>query len=242
MFDNFILISNSVISGTLVSVWSLPSAGFSNPGYLGAPASQIADITGFDITTGQSLSIAFEGTYTGQVVSHEQTLDNTGAAGWFSVQGAAGSGAGGPTSTGSTTATEYVFPVLGVRHRIKVTALSTGTLQARVGLSSAPIAMATTSGGGGGGGGGGTSVPLGYQQIVGLVAATALTVPAGATYAVIVTESQSVRWRDDGVDPTAAVGEPLLTGQSLIYNGTPMTAIKFIQTAATATLNISYYR
>lgn len=242
MFDSFTLISNSNVSGTLVSVWSLPSAEFSNPGYLGAPASQTADSTGFDITTGQSLSIAFEGTYTGAAVSHEQTMDNTGAAGWFAVQGAPANGVGGVTSTGSTTATEYVFPVLGVRHRIKVTALSTGTMQARVGLSSAPIAMAAVAGGGGGGGGGGTtSVPLGYQQIVGLAAATALTVPTGATYAVIVTESQSVRFRDDGVDPTAAIGEPLLTGQTLNYNGS-LSAVKFIQTAATATLNILYYR
>lgn len=84
------------------------------------------------------------------------------------------------------------------------------------------------------------STPKGYQQIVGLAAATALTVPAGSTYAVITTQGQAVRWRDDGTAPTAAIGMELLVGQALNYNGS-LAAIEFIQEAATATLNISYY-
>lgn len=86
----------------------------------------------------------------------------------------------------------------------------------------------------------GNRTPKGYQQIVGLAASTALTVPAGALVAVITTEGQNVRWRDDGTAPTAAIGFNLNVGQALFYDGS-LAALKFIQQAATATLNISYY-
>jgi len=82
---------------------------------------------------------------------------------------------------------------------------------------------------------------LGYQQIVGLAAATALTVPAGCGYAMVTPEDQSVRWRDDGVDPTATVGYPLAAGSELQYSASSFATLRFIQTAATATLNIIYY-
>lgn len=83
----------------------------------------------------------------------------------------------------------------------------------------------------------------GYQQIVGLVASTALTIPGGSTSVMLITtEGQSVRWRDDGVAPTAAIGQLLLVGQVLIYDSLSFAALRFIQTAATATLNASYYR
>ena len=83
--------------------------------------------------------------------------------------------------------------------------------------------------------------PLGYQQIVGLVAATGLTVPGGATYASIQVSGQPVVWRDDGVAPTASVGMPLGQDATLNYSG-DLSAIQFIETAVAATLNISYYK
>lgn len=82
---------------------------------------------------------------------------------------------------------------------------------------------------------------LGYQQITSLSAATALTVPDGAMYAIIVPETQSVRWRDDKVDPTASIGMPLSSGFALLYDG-DLKRIKFIESAASAKLNVSYYR
>ena len=85
-----------------------------------------------------------------------------------------------------------------------------------------------------------TTVCLGYQQITSLSASTALTVPAGATMALIVAETQAVRWRDDGTAPTASVGMPLATGTSLSYDG-DLKAIRFIQQTASAVLNVSYY-
>lgn len=86
----------------------------------------------------------------------------------------------------------------------------------------------------------GVFAPLGYQQITSLSAATALTIPAGATVAVIQAETQAVRWRDDGTNPTASVGQPLTTGVLFTYRGN-LTAIKFIEQTASAKLNVSYY-
>lgn len=85
-----------------------------------------------------------------------------------------------------------------------------------------------------------TFAPLGYQQITPTVS-TLLTVPDGATRAVIVAEAQAVRWRDDGTAPTAAVGMPLAVGVTLEYSGT-LRAIRFIEQTSAAKLNVSYYR
>jgi len=82
--------------------------------------------------------------------------------------------------------------------------------------------------------------PLGYQQITSLSAAAALTIPAGAHFALIQAETQPVRWRDDGTNPTTTVGMKLAVGDSLWYSG-DLTAIRLIEQAASAKLNISYY-
>jgi hypothetical protein len=55
-----------------------------------------------------------------------------------------------------------------------------------------------------------------------------------------VAETQAVRWRDDGTDPTASVGMPLATGVSLSYDG-DLKAVRFIQQSASAIINVSYY-
>lgn len=89
---------------------------------------------------------------------------------------------------------------------------------------------------------------LGYQQITSLSSATALTVPTKdlnglncrPSIAIITPEAQAVRWRDDGVAPTATVGMPLAVGVTLQYDG-DITKIKFIDQVAGAKLNITYY-
>ena len=89
---------------------------------------------------------------------------------------------------------------------------------------------------------------MGYQQITSLSSATGLTVPARTpnglnqkpTFALIVAEGQSVRWRDDGTAPTASVGMPLVVGVPLQYDGS-LDRIQFIEQVAGAKLNISYY-
>jgi hypothetical protein len=85
-----------------------------------------------------------------------------------------------------------------------------------------------------------TTVCLGYQQITSLSTATALTVPTGATMALIVPETQAVRWRDDGTNPTASVGMPVAVGESLNYDG-DLKSIRFIEQTASAKINVSYY-
>ena len=80
----------------------------------------------------------------------------------------------------------------------------------------------------------------GYQQLTSLSAATALTVPSGATVALIQAESQSIRWRDDGTNPTPTVGMVLAAGESVFFTGS-LSAFKAIEITASAKLNISYY-
>jgi hypothetical protein len=83
--------------------------------------------------------------------------------------------------------------------------------------------------------------PLGYQQITSLSASTTLTIPEGARAAIIEAESQAVRWRDDGTAPTASVGQPLASGSDFLYTG-KLSKLKFIEQAASAKLNVCYYR
>ena len=85
-----------------------------------------------------------------------------------------------------------------------------------------------------------TTTCLGYQQITSLSSSTALTVPAGAALALIVPETQNVRWRDDGVAPTASVGMLVPANSSMSYDG-DLKAIRFIAATSGAILNVSYY-
>lgn len=79
------------------------------------------------------------------------------------------------------------------------------------------------------------------QYGLALTAATALTVPTGAVMAEICAEAQAVRYRDDGTAPTASVGIPIAAGACIQYVG-PLADLKFIQEAASATLDVSYYK
>ena len=90
---------------------------------------------------------------------------------------------------------------------------------------------------------------MGYQQITSLSSAQGLTIPeidptsglkAMPTFAIIVSETQAVRWRDDGTAPTASVGMPLAAGVTLQYDG-DLKKIRFIEQTASAKINISYY-
>ena len=85
-----------------------------------------------------------------------------------------------------------------------------------------------------------TTVCLGYQQLTALSTSSSLTVPTGATLAIMVPESQPVRWRDDGTAPTSSVGMPLAISTALSYDG-DLQNIRFIEQAASAKLNVSYY-
>jgi len=83
--------------------------------------------------------------------------------------------------------------------------------------------------------------PTGYQQLTSLAAAAGLTVPARSRRAIIQAEAQAVRWRDDGTNPTDSIGMRLNADEELEYDG-DLAAIKFIETTASAKLNVTYYQ
>ena len=84
--------------------------------------------------------------------------------------------------------------------------------------------------------------PLGYRQVTATSGAFALpTPPAGTRRAVVQAEAQAIRWRDDGTDPTAAIGMTISVGGELRYDGATMSAIKMIAASAGAIANIAYY-
>lgn len=85
-----------------------------------------------------------------------------------------------------------------------------------------------------------TTKCLGYQQITSLSSSTGLTVPADANYCIVIPETQAVRWRDDGVAPSATVGYPLAVGSELRYDG-DLNRIRFFEQAASAKINVAYY-
>lgn len=94
----------------------------------------------------------------------------------------------------------------------------------------------------------GQRVAAGYEQLtLSSGTATALaSIPTAkggvaATLLVITVETTAVRFRDDGVDPTASVGFPIPVGGSYVYTGDPAN-LKFIrQSASNAVINVLYY-
>lgn len=84
---------------------------------------------------------------------------------------------------------------------------------------------------------------LGYQQITNVQANAHVhfTVPAGAQCALVVCETQAIRWRDDGTDPTSSVGMPLAVATELFYRG-ELDKISMIAQVNGAVINIAYYR
>lgn len=83
--------------------------------------------------------------------------------------------------------------------------------------------------------------PVGFQRITSLSSATSLTPPSPDCNACIIQpESQSVRWRDDGTDPTTTTGGLIKAEQALEYTG-QLDRIRLIETAASASANVTYY-
>jgi len=72
-------------------------------------------------------------------------------------------------------------------------------------------------------------------------------IPTNALYAMIQCETQAIRWRDDGIAPTASVGQLLPVAaastqqNSLLYNYGPLWRIKIIEVTGSAVANITFY-
>lgn len=89
---------------------------------------------------------------------------------------------------------------------------------------------------------------IGYQQVTSLSTATGLAIPVTdltglnvrPSFALITAEAEGVRWRDDGIPPTATVGMPLAAGVTLQYDG-DLSRIQFIQQGPGAIINVAFY-
>ncbi len=92
----------------------------------------------------------------------------------------------------------------------------------------------------------------GAQRGVAIATSTALTVPAGATIAVVQAQGtgatsggQCAFWQDDGTAPTATAGQILVPNQTLTLSGVSLTAFRVIAASgagAACTISASYYK
>lgn len=95
----------------------------------------------------------------------------------------------------------------------------------------------------------GDMIPLGDFQasalnvVKGLATIAGGTIPAGSRAVLIQCSTQPVRFTTDGVtNPTAAIGQKLLVDAApYLYTG-DLTKIRFIETAASATINVAFFR
>jgi hypothetical protein len=87
---------------------------------------------------------------------------------------------------------------------------------------------------------------LGYQQLTSLPTSTALTIPNGASTAIVQNNgNQPVRWRPDGATtaPTATTGQRIAAGDRLTLDigAAGLASSRFIQEASGAVLDVTYY-
>lgn len=83
---------------------------------------------------------------------------------------------------------------------------------------------------------------LGYTQITNVSAAVGVgTIPAGSERVILQAETQNVRYRDDGTDPTSSTGFLLVTNTIYEFNIAQIARMKFIEATASAKLNIGFY-
>ena len=80
------------------------------------------------------------------------------------------------------------------------------------------------------------------QYNLAIASSTALTIPTGSLQAVVCASGAAVKYTYDGTTtPTATIGMPLALGQCIQFSGaTILSNLRFIQTVATATLDVSY--
>jgi hypothetical protein len=87
-----------------------------------------------------------------------------------------------------------------------------------------------------------TAIPtvLGGFQNLSVTTAVALTVPSGATHALMTvdTGSGNIRFREDGTNPTASVGLLVQAGNAVEL--TNLANVRIISTTGTTVVNISY--
>lgn len=86
----------------------------------------------------------------------------------------------------------------------------------------------------------GTATVMG-TLVASLSASTALSPPAGATSVLIQATTAAIRFRDDGVVPSATVGFPLAVSTPIVYAGNVRNLRLFAQTGSPV-VDLLYYR
>jgi len=86
-------------------------------------------------------------------------------------------------------------------------------------------------------------VPIGYVQYAAGSIDTAKNVdaPPGASAVLLRCNTQSVRWRDDGVDPTTTKGMLMLAADAPYFYQGDLTKLKVISATAGAILDCLFY-
>ncbi|MCC6530931.1 MAG: hypothetical protein IT531_00140 [Burkholderiales bacterium] len=97
----------------------------------------------------------------------------------------------------------------------------------------------------------GNRIPMGYEQITDLSSAVGLTVPSSASIiagrmvtarlALMRAEGAPIRWRGDGVAPTASVGMHLEAADGFFPYTGDLGAFLAILESGSPKLNIEYY-
>lgn len=168
---------------TLTASMTLPLAGYANPQYL----DQLDKNNSLGVSLGSAravvLSVIGAGTHT---LTVEETLDPAGAIGWFPVRGKAVDDASGALVGvgGSLAASKaYVFPAIGVRFRVRVTALTVADLVAGLALSDAIVDQSTAASALAAGSNAIGSLAAGAALIGAVAPSASATVGTGATNA-----------------------------------------------------------
>lgn len=83
-------------------------------------------------------------------------------------------------------------------------------------------------------------VPLGYDRHADWDGPWRPVPPEGATSALVRVEGGTVRWRDDGVEPTMEDGMPFLDGESLNYDLTTQ-SLWFFPVDEDVVMHVAFY-
>ena len=89
-----------------------------------------------------------------------------------------------------------------------------------------------------------TEKPVGFEQLSITDTAKALaSIPANANGAVITVEDATMRYRDDGTNPTATVGLRVFVGGTIVLNSRDsLDKFRAIRTGSSnSEINVSYY-
>jgi hypothetical protein len=82
------------------------------------------------------------------------------------------------------------------------------------------------------------------QHNLGVTTSTSLTIPTGALFAMMTVSGNSIRYTTDGTTtPTSTIGMPMQVNQSIMFSGaTVLSNLRIIQQAATATIDVEYFK